>query len=154
MNRRTFETQVDLMIDWKLSQMIKASGWPSAPEAFLPGADFSAKTEGGWVPLHWACLHGKDGLLRHMLENGANVLDRTEEGQGLLELALKSGSFQTVMLLIDALKAVAAPSLTAVQQQALTQAFSKGHPNLKNRLQQTLKDWDRISRQALPSSRR
>jgi hypothetical protein len=46
------------MTDWKTQQMIKASGWPLAPELLAPGANFSAPAEGGLVPWHWACSEG------------------------------------------------------------------------------------------------
>ena len=63
------------MTDWKLQQMIKASGWPLAAEHLAPGADFNARLGGGLVPLHWACAAGKAGVVQHMLDHGANVLD-------------------------------------------------------------------------------
>lgn len=138
------------MTDWKTQQMIKASGWPLTPDLLAPGADFNARVEGGLVPLHWACQEGKDGLVRYMIEHGANVQDRTESGQSMLELAVGSGSFQTVMMLIDQLKAKAAPPPDDALRKLLTQTFSAGHPNSRNRLQQTLKDWDRIRKKAFP----
>lgn len=49
--------------------------------------------------------HGKTGLVRHMLANGANVADVTLGGKSMLELALDAQDYQTVMLLIDQLKA-------------------------------------------------
>lgn len=134
------------MTDWKTQQMIKASAWPLAPDLLAPDADFQAELEGGLVPLHWACQQGKDGLVKYMIEHGANVQDHTRSGQSMLELAIGSKSFQTVMLLIDRLKAEAAEAPDEAQRKRLTQAFSAGHPNLKNRLQQTLKDWDRIKK--------
>ena len=83
--------------------MVKASGWPLAPELLYPGNDFCSPAGNGLVPLHWACAHGKDGLVKHMIAQGANVLSETPDGQGMLALAVQSGSFQTVMLLIDQL---------------------------------------------------
>jgi hypothetical protein len=48
--------------NWKTQQMIKASGWPLAPELLAaPDADFNARLEGGLVPLHWACTRAKPG---------------------------------------------------------------------------------------------
>jgi ankyrin repeat protein len=138
------------MIDWKTRQMIKASGWPLSPDLLAPGADFNAPVEGGLVPLHWACQQGKDGLVRYMIEHGANVQDQTGSGQGMLELAARSRSFQTVMMLIEQLKSVAAPLPDDSLKQLLTQTFSEGHPNSRNRLQQTLKDWDRIRKKSSP----
>ena len=135
------------MTDWKHLQMIKASGWPLAPEALYTDADFNARLEGGLVPLHWACRQGKAGLVKYMIEQGARVQDRTDDGAGLLELAAKSGSFQCVMLLIDRLKAERAPLPDEALRQQLTRAFADGHPGSKNRLQQTFKDWERLSRQ-------
>ncbi|MDP3810478.1 MAG: ankyrin repeat domain-containing protein [Hydrogenophaga sp.] len=135
------------MTDWKTQQMIKASGWPLAPELLAPGADFSAPAEGGLVPWHWACSEGKAGLVRYMIEHGANVQDRTPTGQGMLHMAARSKSFQVVMMLIDALKATGAPAPDEGLRSFLTKTFSKGHPDSKNRLQQTLKDWDRLQRQ-------
>jgi len=130
--------------DWKLQQMVKASGWPLAPELLYPGNDFCAPAGNGLVPLHWACAHGKDGLVKHMIAQGANVLSETPDGQSMLALAVQSGSFQTVMLLIDQLKALAAPLPHAELKERLVKTFGNGHPNQKNRLQQTLKDWERI----------
>jgi ankyrin repeat protein len=138
------------MTDWKTRQMIKASGWPLDPDLLAPSADFNAPA-GGLVPLHWACERGKDGLVRYMIEHGADVQDRTGSGQGMLELATRSGSFQTVMMLIDRLKSAAAPLPDEALKQLLTETFSQGHPNSRNRLQQTLKDWERISKKSARS---
>lgn len=44
-----------------------------------------------------------------MIEHGANVLDAAADGQTPLTMAVKSGSFQVVMMVIDRLKALAAP---------------------------------------------
>ena len=131
------------MSDWKHQQMIKASAWPLAADLLAPDADFTARLDGGLVPLHWACREGKAGLLKYMIEHGANVHDHTDDGQGMLELALKSRSFQTVMLLIERLKATAAPPPDEALQKRLHAAFGHGHANAKNRLLQALKDWER-----------
>jgi ankyrin repeat protein len=136
------------MTDWKLLQMIKASGWPLAPELLASGADFNARLDGGLVPLHWACAQGKAGLVKHMTQHGAKVQDADADGQTPLDLALESGSFQVVMLVIDQLKALAAPAPDLALRQRLTTSFSKGHADARNRLVQTLKDWDRIARKA------
>jgi ankyrin repeat protein len=134
------------MNDWKLLQMIKACGWPLAPELLAPGANFNARLEGGLVPLHWACAQGKAGLVKYMMEHGASVQDAADDGQTPLTLALNSGSFQVVMLVIDRLKALAAPPPDLALRQRLTDSFSKGHTDAKNRMLQTLKDWDRIAK--------
>lgn len=136
------------MSTWQLQQMIKASGWPLAPELLAPGADFNARLDGGLVPLHWACAQGKPGLLKHMIEHGANVLDAADNGDTPLTLALRAGSFQGVMLVIDRLKALGAPPPDDALRQRLTDTFSQGHTDARNRLLQTLKDWDRIARKA------
>ena len=138
------------MTDWKTQQMIKASGWPLAPELLAPGANLSAPADGGLVPWHWACSEGKAGLVRHMLDNGADPQDRTPAGQSMLHMAARAQSFQVVMLLIDALKATGAPAPDEGLRSFLTKTFAKGHPDSRNRLQQTLKDWDRLQRQAAP----
>lgn len=140
------------MSDWKHQQMIKASAWPLAADLLAPDADFTARLDGGLVPLHWACREGKAGLLKYMLEHGANVHDLTDSGQSMLELAITSRNFQTVMLLIDRLKATAAPPPDEALKQRLTGAFSDGHPDARNRLQQTLRDWERLAKTA-PSAR-
>lgn len=137
------------MSDWKHQQMIKASGWPLAPECLAADADFHARLDGGLVPLHWACREGKAGVLRHMIEHGANVHDLTEEGQGMLALALASGHFQTVMLVIDRLKSTGAPKPDAALRERLTATFSQGHTDARNRLQQALRDWDRLAKSAV-----
>ena len=134
------------MTDWKTQQMIKASGWPLAPELLAPGADCNARLAGGLVPLHWACQQGKAGLVKYMIEQGADLLDHTEDGRSLLELATDSESFQVVMRVIDQLKLLAAPAPDEALRKRLTHVFRNGHVNARNRLQQTLKDWDRISR--------
>jgi hypothetical protein len=134
------------MNDWKLLQMIKACGWPLDPELLAIGADFNARLEGGLVPLHWACAQGKAGLVKHMTQHGADVQDADALGRTPLTLALDCASFQVVMLLIDRLKALAAPPPDPALRQRLTETFSKGHTDAKNRLAQTLKDWDRIAR--------
>jgi ankyrin repeat protein len=128
--------------------MIKASGWPLAPELLASGADFNARLDSGLVPLHWACAQGKAGLVKHMIQHGAHVQDADGDGQTPLDLALESGSFQVVMLVIDQLKALAAPAPDLALRQRLTTSFSKGHADARNRLVQTLKDWDRIARKA------
>ncbi len=61
------------MSDWKLQQMVKASGWPLDPACLAPGADFNARADGGLVPLVWACQHGKAGLVAHVITHGARV---------------------------------------------------------------------------------
>ena len=134
------------MNDWKLQQMIKACGWPLAPELLASGANFNARLEGGLVPLHWACAQGKVGLVKHMAQHGANVQDADDDGQTPLTMALNSGSFQVVMLVIDRLKALAAPPPDDALRKRLTESFSKSHTDARNRLVQTLKDWDRIAK--------
>lgn len=136
------------MNDWKLLQMIKACGWPLAPELLFVGANFNARLEGGLVPLHWACAQGKAGVVKHMIQHGADVQDAADDGQTPLTLALDSGSFQVVMLVIDRLKALSAPPADAALRQRLVDTFSAGHTDAKNRLLQTLKDWDRIAKKA------
>ena len=131
------------MSDWKHLQMIKASGWPLAADVFVSGTDFNAPLDGGLVPLHWACEHGKAGLVECMLAHGADVVTTTDNGQSMLDLAIRSGSFQTVMLLIERLKATAAPPPDEALQKRLHAAFGRGHANAKNRLLQALKDWER-----------
>ena len=69
------------MNDWKLQQMIKACDWPLDPELLAIGANFNARLDGGLVPLHWACAQGKAGLVKHMLQHGADVQDTTDDGQ-------------------------------------------------------------------------
>lgn len=134
--------------------MIKASGWPLAPELLTtPDADFNARLEGGLVPLHWACTGGKAGLVAFMLERGANVLDAADgavsvAGRTPLYMAIHSGSFQTVMLVIDQLKVIGAPPADEALRKRLTGMVSKSHADAKNRLAQTLKDWDRIAKKA------
>ena len=134
------------MTDWKTRQMIKASGWPLDPDTLAPGTDFNAPQPAadGQVPLHWACQGGKSGLLEYLLAHGADVNAQPPGGHGLLAWALASKNFQTVMLLIDRLKATAAPPPDEALQKQLTQAFASGHTNAKNRLQQTLRDWQRL----------
>ena len=74
------------MPDWKTRQMIKASGWPLAPELLEPGADFHAPAEGGLVPFHWACTEGKAGVLKYMLEHGAYAAVRLDGRFGTCRL--------------------------------------------------------------------
>jgi uncharacterized protein len=136
------------MNDWKLLQMIKACGWPLAPELLASDANFNARLEGGVVPLHWACAQGKAGLVKHMIQNGADVQDAADDGQTPLTLALDSKSFQVVMLLIDRLKALSAPGPDLELRKRLIDTFSEGHTDAKNRILQTLKDWDRIAKKA------
>lgn len=133
-------------LDWKTRQMIKASGWPLDPDTLTPGTDFNAPQADGLVPLHWACQGGKPGLLDHLLAHGADVNAQPPGGHGLLAWALASKNYQTVMLLIDRLKATGAPPPDEALQKRLTHAFASSHTNAKNRLQQTLRDWQRISK--------
>lgn len=134
------------MTDWKTRQMIKASGWPHDPETLAPGTDFNAPQADGLVPLHWAVQGGKPGLLAYLLAHGADVNTQPPGGHGLLAWALATQNFQAVMLLIDQLKATGAPPPDEALQKRLTQAFADSHTNAKNRLQQTLRDWQRISK--------
>ena len=127
------------MNDWKLLQMIKACGWPLAPELLSSDANFNARLDGGLVPLHWAYAQGKAGLVKHMTEHGANVQDADDVGQTPLTMALKSGSFQVVMMVIDRLKALSVPPPDMAMRKLLTESFSKGHTDARNRLVQTLR---------------
>lgn len=140
------------MSDWKTQQMIKASGWPLAPEALEAGADFHAVMDGGLVPLQWACREGKTSLLKHMFEHGARVPATPAEAHALLAMAVTSESFQAVMLLIDQLKAAGSPTPDEKLTKALVHTFRHAHTDARNRLQQTLKDWERKSRQGGPRS--
>jgi hypothetical protein len=83
-----------------------------------------------------------------MVEQGANVLDAAADGQTPLTIAVKSGSFQVVKMVIDRMKALAAPPPDEALRQRLQDTFGQSHTDAKNRLQQTLKDWDRIARKA------
>jgi uncharacterized protein len=56
-------------------------------------------------------------------------------------MAIHLGNFQTVMLVIDQLKAIGAPLADEALKKRLTSAFGKSHADAKNRLAQTLKDW-------------
>ena len=134
------------MTDWKTRQMIKASGWPLEPDTLAPGTDFNAPQADGLVPLHWAVQGGKSGLLTYLLAHGANLNAQPPGGHGLLAWAVTSGNFQTVMLLIDHLKNTPCPPPDEALQKRLTHTFATGHTNAKNRLQQTLRDWQRISK--------
>ncbi|MES3011057.1 MAG: ankyrin repeat domain-containing protein [Pseudomonadota bacterium] len=134
------------MSDWKTQQMIKASGWPEAPEALATGSNFNQATASGLVPLHWACEHGKTGLVRHMIAHGANVADVAADGKSMLELALNAQDFHTLMLLIDQLKVTGAPPPSEATKARLIQSFRGSHPDSRNRVLQTLRDWERIAR--------
>lgn len=134
--------------DWKTQQMIKASGWPLAPELLAPGNDFSVPLEGGLVPLLWAIAGGKTGPLQHMLEHGADLKGHALGSEGLLALALQSANYQTLMTVIDQLKANGSPPPGEALKQQLTHTFRASHTNARNRLQQTLRDWERISKAA------
>jgi ankyrin repeat protein len=136
------------MNDWKLLQMIRACGWSLDPELLASGANFNARLDGGLVPLHWACAQGKAGLVKHMIQHGANVQDADDNGQTPLIMALDSGSFQVVMLVIDRLKAEVARPPDLALRKRLTETFSTGHTDARNRLAQSLKDWDRIAKKA------
>ena len=85
-----------------------------------------------------------------MIEHGVNVLDAAADGQTPLTMAMKSGSYQVVVMVIDRLKALAAPPPDEALRKRLQDTFGKSHFDAKNRLQQTLKDWDRIAKQQRP----
>ena len=51
-------------------------------------------------------------------------------------------------LVIDRLKALSAPPPDEALRKRLTDVFSEGHTDAKNRILQTLKDWDRIAKKA------
>lgn len=132
--------------DWKIRQMIKASGWPLDADTLAPGTDFNAPQADGRVPLHWAVQGGKPGLLEYLLAHGADVNAMPPGGHGLLAWALASKSHQSVMLLIDRLKATGGTPPDEALQKRLTQAFAGSHANAQNRLRQALKDWQRVRR--------
>jgi hypothetical protein len=136
------------MTDWKQQQMIKASGWPLDPAGLAAGTDFNAAQEGGLVPLTWACEHGKAGLLRHLLGHGASPQTHPLGAQALLTLVVRSGDYQAVMLLIDHLKASGEHPPGEALRKHLTDTFRVSHTNARNRLQQTLRDWDRLCKGA------
>lgn len=137
------------MTDWKQQQMIKASGWPLDPVGLAAGTDFNAAQQGGLIPLTWACEHGKAGLLRHLLSLGANPQANPLGAQALLALVVRSADYQAIMLLIDHLKAAGEPPPDEALRNHLIDIFRTHHTNAKNRLQQTLKDWDRLHKGAL-----
>jgi hypothetical protein len=64
----------------------------------------------------------------------------------MLELALDAQDFQTLMMLIDQLKATGAPPPSEAIKARLVQSFRGGHPDSRNRILQTLRDWERIAR--------
>lgn len=134
------------MTDWKTQQMIKASGWPGASEDLAVGSNFNQATACGLVPLHWACEHGKPGLVRHMITHGANVADVSADGKSMLELALNAQDFHTLMLLIDQLKATGTSLPSEAIKDRMIQSFRGSHPDSRNRILQTLGDWERIAR--------
>jgi len=78
------------------------------------------------------------------------VLDAAADGQTPLTMAVKSGSFQVVMMVIERLKALAAPPPDEALRKRLQDTFGQSHTDAKNRLQQTLKDWGRIAMQQRP----
>jgi hypothetical protein len=139
------------MSDWHVQQLIKASGWPLDPAGLAAGTDFNAPQAGGLVPLTWACEHGKAGLLRHLLVLGANPLDHPLGAQGLLALVVRSADYQAVMLLIDHLKAAGVPAPDEALKKQLVHTFRASHTNARNRVQQTLKDWDRLTKINAPA---
>lgn len=132
------------MTDWKVQQMIEAAHWPWHPSCLAPGADFHAAPQGGQAPLAWACREGKASLLKHLLGLGADVQGHASGGLGLLDLAVQSADFQTVMLLIDHLKSTGTPAPDSGLHTRLTHTFRARHTNARNRLQQTLRDWQRL----------
>lgn len=139
------------MSDWQVQQMIKASGWPLDPVGLAAGTDFNAPQAGGLIPLTWACEKGKAGLLRHLLGLGANPLVHPLGAQGLLALVVRSADYQAVMLLIDHLKAAGVPAPDEALKKQLVHTFRASHTNARNRMQQTLKDWDRLTKMSTPA---
>jgi hypothetical protein len=137
------------MSDWHIQQLIKASGWPLDPSGLVAGTDFNAPQTGGLVPLTWACEHGKAGLLRHLLGLGANPLAHPLGAQGLLALVVRSADYQAVMLLIDHLKAAGVLAPDEALKKQLVHTFRASHTNARNRVQQTLKDWDRLTKMSV-----
>jgi hypothetical protein len=119
------------------------------PESMAIGSDFNQATVNGLVPLHWASEHGKTGLVRHMIAHGANVADVADvaaNGMSILELALNAQDFQALMLLIDQLKAVGVPPPGEFIKVRLVQSFRGSHPDSRNRVLPTLRDWGRMAR--------
>lgn len=68
-----------------------------------------------------------------------------------LYMAIESGNFHTVMLVIDQLKAIGAPPADEALKKRLTSSCGKNRADAKNRLAQTLKDWDRLGGKASSS---
>ena len=81
-----------------------------------------------------------------MIAHGANVADVAADGKSMLELALNAQDFHTLMLLIDQLKVTGAPPPSEATKARLIQSFHGSHPDSRNRVLQTLRDWERIAR--------
>ena len=55
------------------------------------GADVNKAGRGGWTPLMWASLEGKEDAVRVLLELGADVGVREDEGETALDVARRTG---------------------------------------------------------------
>jgi hypothetical protein len=63
------------------------------------GADVHAKSNGGWTPLHYACLYGHAEVVKVLLEKGANVHAKTNSGWTPLHSAYSYGHHDIAAML-------------------------------------------------------
>jgi len=76
------------------------------PEAVLRfiarGAQVNCATGFGWTPLHYAVFSGNIGVCRALLENGADIEGKCEDGWTALNMAVyHNGDREMVLLLLE-----------------------------------------------------
>lgn len=74
-----------------------------AAELLNTGVDMDIRDSEGWAPLHIVCLHGYAGIVRLLLDHGADVNARTatEHGNTPLHLACRYSGVSVVRLLME-----------------------------------------------------
>jgi ankyrin repeat protein len=65
------------------------------------GADYNAKSDGGWTPLHNACEVGSETIVRVLIGAGSDVNAKLLNGMTPLHLAAQGGHIEAVKLLLE-----------------------------------------------------
>jgi ankyrin repeat protein len=65
------------------------------------GADFNARSDGGWTPLHNACEIGSEIIVRILIGVGSDINAKLLNGMTALHLAAQGGHFEVVKLLLE-----------------------------------------------------
>lgn len=88
----------------ELLAAVEAADGRMISQCLQNGADINAPSENGWTPLMLAILHGSFGIVKLLLEQGAdpNVTTRSEENpsRSALAVAIRNGRLEAVQALV------------------------------------------------------